>query len=62
MSNNSFNPINFIIEVSTKDCKQMTWTAEEEGKVFTVAIGKSKIEPKCQSSIPISPNTALDHY
>ena len=43
MSNIGINPANFITEAQAEGHKQLTWTAEEEGKVFTVAIGLSLI-------------------
>jgi len=39
MSDNGFDPPSFIIEVNTKGYKQMTWTAEEERKMFTITMG-----------------------
>ena len=39
MSSNDFNHAKFITEVGTKSYEQLTWIAEEEGKVFTRALG-----------------------
>ena len=42
----------------------MTWTTEEEGKVFSIAIGgslgKSQIESKGQFLVSITSNAAID--
>ena len=55
ISNRGFDLVNFIIEAKTKRCKQLTWVIEEEGKVFTIAIGgslgESRIESKSKSLI-----------
>ena len=55
MSDNGFNPTNFITAVDTKGCKKSTWILEEEGKVFTItmwgSLGKSRIESKSQSLV-----------
>jgi len=55
MSNNGFDPENFITEAHAKGYKQVTWIAVEEGKVFTIAIrgsiGESTIKSKSQSLV-----------
>ena len=60
LSNSGFDPTNFITKAQADGRKKLTWTTEEKGKVFTVAIGgslgESKIESKSHSlaSMPLT--------
>ena len=57
-----------ITKVGIQYCKQVTWMAEEEGNIFTKALGgnsgefsvASKIESKSHCSISVSTESALD--